>query len=178
VTSPDNLLRLLTARPVSVGAAAAVLPRGPGVYAWWGLPSALPDFPGLANDAVPTLRLLYVGRAVSLRGRIVRTHLRRSADSTLRRTLAGLLMPAEGYRTTWKNDAVVLLPDDEARLTAWMRRELRLTWAEHPYPEDVEAELLARLDPPLNVHGIPDDDIRDAVLAAKRAYEASAGPAT
>jgi hypothetical protein len=174
VSESDNLFSLLTGSPVSVGAASAVLPRGPGVYAWWGGRSVLPDFPGLVNPAVPALRLLYAGRAVSLRGRILRTHLRRTADSALRRTLAGLLMPTEGYRTVRKGGAVVLVPEDEERLTAWMRRGLRLTWAEHPYPEDVEPELLARLDPPLNTYGIPDDDIRAAVLAAKAAYEASA----
>src|SRR4051794_29257476 len=47
--------------------------------------------------------------------------------STLRRTLAGLLA-SEGYRTTW-TDRVVLIPQDETRLTAWMYAHLRLTWA-------------------------------------------------
>ena len=94
------------------------LSRSSGVYAWWAAPSVFPDLPGPPNGNVPGLRLLYVGRATNLRGRILRNHLRRSGSSTLRRTLAGLLS-AEGYRTMW-TDRVVLVPEDETRLTAWM----------------------------------------------------------
>jgi len=173
----DDILHDLVGRPVTVDVAAAVLSRGPGVYAWWGVATALPDFPGRPNDADPTLRLLYVGRAANLRGRILRTHLRRSGDSVLRRTLAGLLMPVEGYRTTWKN-GVVLVPDDEVRLTAWMRRGLRLTWVEHPYPADIEEEVVWQLRPPLNTQGVDDDEIRAAVVAAKAAYESSVAAPT
>jgi hypothetical protein len=121
------------------------------------------------------LRLLYIGRATSLRGRIVRNHLRRSGSSTLRRTLAGLLLPSEGYRTTW-TDRVVLRPDDELRLTAWMRANLRLTWAEDPKPEDIEADLIRRLRPPLNVHGVDPALLQAAVVTAKNSYNASARP--
>lgn len=47
------------------------------------------------------------------------------AGRAQRRTLAGLLMPTEGYCTTW-TDRVVLIPEDEQRLTDWMRQHLRL----------------------------------------------------
>jgi len=171
----DETRRALLGRPVAVDVAATVLSRGPGVYAWWAVASALPDFPGRPNEADPGLRLLYVGRAANLRGRILRTHLRRSGDSVLRRTLAGLLMPSEGYRTTWRN-GVVLIPEDEVRLTAWMRRGLRLTWVEHPHPEDVEADLVWALNPPLNTRDVDDDEIRAAVVTAIAAYESSASP--
>jgi len=184
-TRPDDLpterawveeaLRLLSGVPVELGVAVKKLSRGGGVYAWWAAPSILPDLPGPPNASVPSLRLLYLGRATSLRGRILRNHLRRSGSSTLRRTLAGLLV-SEGYRTTW-TDRVVLVAEDEARLTAWMHAHLRLTWAEDPEPASVEAELVRRLHPPLNVHGVDPEHLQTAVVAAKNSYNTSSGPA-
>ncbi|MDG4791534.1 GIY-YIG nuclease family protein [Micromonospora sp. WMMD1102] len=168
-------LRLLSGAPLELDVAVRRLGRGSGVYAWWAAPSTLPDLPGPPNGTVPSLRLLYLGRATSLRGRILRNHLRRSGSSTLRRTLAGLLV-AEGYRTTW-TDRVVLVPEDETRLTAWMHTHLRLTWAEDAEPETVEAELVRRLHPPLNVHGVDPEHVQPTVVAAKNAYDTSSSPA-
>jgi hypothetical protein len=136
--------------------------------------SIFPDLPGPPNGSVPSLRLLYLGRATSLRGRILRNHLRRSGSSTLRRTLAGLLV-SEGYRTTW-TDRVVLISEDEARLTAWMYAHLRLTWAEDAEPATIEAELVRRVHPPLNVHGVHPEHIQTAVVAAKNSYNTSSRP--
>ncbi|MEU2702435.1 GIY-YIG nuclease family protein [Micromonospora aurantiaca (nom. illeg.)] len=171
----DEALRLLSGVPVALDVAVKRLSRGSGVYAWWAAPSVLPDLPGPPNDSDPSRRMLYLGRATSLRGRILRNHLRRSGSSTLRRTLAGLLV-SEGYRTTW-TDRVVLVPEDETRLTAWMHEHLRLTWAEDPEPTIIEAELVRRLHPPLNVHGVDPEHIQAAVVAAKNSYNGSSGPA-
>ncbi len=170
----DAALRLLTGPPVALDVAVKRLARGSGVYAWWAAPSVLPDLPGPPNDSDPSRRMLYLGRATSLRGRILRNHLRRSGSSTLRRTLAGLLV-SEGFRTTW-TDRVVLVPEDEARLTAWMHENLRLTWAEDAEPADIETELVRRLHPPLNVHGVDPEHIQAAVVAAKNSYNVSSGP--
>ncbi len=171
----DEALRLLSGVPVALEVAVKRLSRGSGVYAWWAAPSVLPDLPGPPNDSDPSRRMLYLGRATSLRGRILRNHLRRSGSSTLRRTLAGLLV-SEGYRTTW-TDRVVLVPEDETRLTAWMHEHLRLTWAEDPEPTIIEAELVRRLHPPLNVHGVDPEHIQAAVVAAKNSYNTSSSPA-
>jgi hypothetical protein len=170
----NEALRLLSGVPVELNVAAKRLSRGSGVYAWWAAPSVFPDLPGLPNENVPSLRLLYLGRATSLRGRILRNHLRRSGSSTLRRTLAGLLV-SEGYRTTW-TDRVVLVPEDEARLTTWMHTHLRLTWAEDAEPATIEAELVRCMHPPLNVHGVDPEHIQPAVVAAKNSYNASSRP--
>jgi hypothetical protein len=172
----EDALRLLSGEPVGLGVAVKRLGRGSGVYAWWAAPSVLADLPGPPNASVPSLRLLYLGRATSLRGRILRNHLRRSGSSTLRRTLAGLLV-SEGYRTTW-TDRVVLVPEDEARLTAWMYAHLRLTWAQDAEPVTIEAELVRRLHPPLNVHGVSPEHLQAAVVAAKNSYNASSHPDT
>lgn len=170
----EEALRLLCGVPVGLDVAVKRLSRGSGVYAWWAATSVFPDLPGLPNENVPSLRLLYLGRATSLRGRVLRNHLRRSGSSTLRRTLAGLRV-AEGYRTTW-TDRVVLVPEDEARLTAWMHTHLRLTWAEDAEPATIEAELVRRVHPPLNVHGVDPEHLQAAVVAAKNSYNASSRP--
>ena len=170
----EEALRLLSGEPVGLGVAVMKLGRGSGVYAWWAAPSIFPDLPGPPNGSVPSLRLLYLGRATSLRGRILRNHLRRSGSSTLRRTLAGLLV-SEGYRTTW-TDRVVLVAEDEARLTASMYAYLRLTWAQDAEPATIEAELVRRVHPPLNVHGVDPGHVQPAVVAAKNAYNASSRP--
>jgi hypothetical protein len=170
----EAALRLLSGVPVGLDVAVNRLSRGSGVYAWWAAPSIFPDLPGPPNWSVPSLRLLYLGRASSLRGRILRNHLRRSGSSTLRRTLAGLLV-SEGYRTTW-TDRVVLVAEDEARLTAWMSAHLRLTWAQDAEPATIEDELVRRLHPPLNVHGVNPEHIQAAVLAAKNSYNTSSRP--
>jgi hypothetical protein len=171
----EEALRMLSGEPLGLGVAVKRLGRGSGVYAWWAAPSIFPELPGPPNDSVPGLRLLYLGRATSLRGRILRNHLRRSGSSTLRRTLAGLLV-AEGYRTTWTN-RVVLVSEDETRLTAWMYANLRLTWAQDAEPATIEAELVRRLHPPLNVHGVDPEHLQAAVVAAKNSYNTSSRPA-
>jgi hypothetical protein len=170
----EQALRLLSDTPVGLDVAVKRLSRGSGVYAWWAAPSILPDLPGPPNGNVPSLRLLYLGRATNLRGRILRNHLRRSGSSTLRRTLAGLLV-SEGYRTTY-TARVVLVPADEARLTAWMHAHLRLTWAQDAEPATIEAELVRRVHPPLNVHGVAPEHLQAAVVAAKNAYNTSSRP--
>ncbi|MFC0453380.1 GIY-YIG nuclease family protein [Rhodococcus jostii] len=107
-----------------------------------------------------------------LRRRILQNHLRRSGSSTLRRTLAGLLMAREGYQNR-RTDRVVLTDSDETRLTAWMDTHLRLSWSEHPNPRQVEQAIIEKLTPPLNVDHTK-GPLRDAVKAARDSYYASA----
>lgn len=165
----------LQARPIPVGDASDALPMTPGLYAWWASPSVLPDFPGALNPVDPTVRLLYVGISLRpLRTRVRREHLRQTRRSTLRRALAALLRVDEGYTTTTAdNGHVVLTPDDEVRLTEWMKRHLRLTWSESSNPKPIEDELIADLAPPLNVKGASSSPQRDRLVRARAAYRAS-----
>lgn len=164
----------LLGTPHPLGTATTVLPSAAGLYAWWARPEVLTPFNGPVNESDPGRRLLYLGKAKRLRSRIVSNHLRDSGRSTLRRTLAGLLMPTEGYRTTW-TDRVVLTPEDEQRLTRWMHEHLSLTWSEHPDPVPLETVLISRLRPPLNVDGAEHGTTRDHVKQARAAYYTSAG---
>ncbi|AWH90976.1 GIY-YIG nuclease family protein [Dietzia lutea] len=148
------------------------LPAAPGLYAWWAAPDIIPNLPGPAHPNNEGLRLLYLGIASNLRRRIISNHLRRSGSSTLRRTLAGLLLTQHSYRTE-RTDRVVLVPEDEDRLTDWMHTHLRLSWYEHPDPASVEPVVIARWAPPLNLDHTT-GATRDIVKAARTAYNTSA----
>lgn len=148
------------------------LPAVSGLYAWWAAPEILPHLPGPTHPHHNDLRLLYIEIASNLRRRIIRNHLRRSGSSTLRRTLAGLLLAEHGYRTE-RTDRVVLIAQDEARLTDWMHIHLHLTWCEHPEPSAVEPTVIARWAPPLNLNHAA-GAIRDVVAAARTAFNSSA----
>ncbi|MBP2520902.1 MULTISPECIES: GIY-YIG nuclease family protein [Rhodococcus] len=149
----------------------STLPAAPGLYAWWAAPEVFPQLPGPTHPTNAGMRLLYVGLATNLRRRVISNHLRRSGSSTLRRTLAGLLLDAEHYRTR-RTDRVVLVDEDEIRLTAWMRAHLQLTWCLHPTPEAVEAPVIEQWAPPLNVAHAR-GPARAVIEAARAAYSAS-----
>jgi hypothetical protein len=170
----DAVVDELLAHPVRADEVRTKAPAAPGLYAWWALPVLLPKLAGSAHPTVPDLRLLYVGLATKLRSRLASNHLRRSGSSTLRRTLAGLLLDEQGYRTRW-TDRVVLVDEDEARLTTWMTSALRVSWCEHPTPRDVEADVIRVLHPPLNVDHASGPAL-EVIKAARRRYYDSAGP--
>ncbi|WP_458682464.1 GIY-YIG nuclease family protein [Prescottella equi] len=150
----------------------STLPATSGLYAWWAAPDVFPQLPGAAHPDNPGVRLLYVGLATNLRRRITSNHLRRSGSSTLRRTLAGLLLATEGYRTR-RTDRVVLIDEDEIRLTAWMHTHLRVSWCEHPAPADVEAAVIKQWAPPLNVSHTTPGPVLEIITTARAAYNAS-----
>ncbi|MDQ0379043.1 hypothetical protein FB470_003037 [Amycolatopsis thermophila] len=121
------------------------------------------------------MRLLYLGITTrTLRVRIAREHLRLSRRSTLRRTLAALLMAHESYRTELVKGHVVLTSADEERLTAWMQAHLRLTWAADDDPAPTEKALIAELGPPLNLTDASPAAHRELLKSARSAYRASA----
>ena len=170
----DAVIAQLLVDPTSARDVRALAPTLPGLYAWWASPEVLPALVGPANPLNPALRLLYVGIATKLRSRLASNHLGRSGSSTLRRTLAGFLLDDEQYRTRW-TDRVVLVDDDERRLTDWMVKHLHVTWCEHVTPRDVEQATIQTLRPPLNVEHASGPAL-DLVKAARRRYYASAGP--
>jgi hypothetical protein len=146
----DAVVDELLANPVSTADVSTQAPATSGLYAWWAPPLVLPELIGPTHPTQSDLRLLYIGLATKLRSRLASNHLRRSGSSTLRRTLAGLLLDEQGYRTRW-TDRVVLMDQDEARLTEWMGINLRVSWCEYPTPRDMEGDIIRALHPPLNV---------------------------
>jgi hypothetical protein len=128
------------------------LPERAGLYAWWCRPGSLPDVAQAPNGATINAgwELAYIGLAGSLRSRIA-THLASdSRRSTLRRALGAWLGARLGWRTEVRAGRRVHTAETEAALTAWMGRNLALTWVAHPDPAEIEPEAIARLAPPLN----------------------------
>lgn len=166
---------ILTSEPRETTRAARTLPEEPGLYAWWAPATVLPRMSGRSH-CDGSARLLYIGRAERLRTRIVGHHLRTSRTSTLRRTLAGLLMDDTGWTTARSGvrRRVVLTRASEAELSAWMARWLTFTACPVSNPDTIEDEVIARLVPPLNVAATPDTPCRRQVIAAREKYEASA----
>lgn len=164
----------LDKQPVELADAIESLPSASGLYAWWARPGTLPAFQGHLNSDDPSWQLVYLGLATRLRQRILSNHLKRSGSSTLRRVLAGLLLDDQGYRTRW-TDRVILVDEDESRLTQWMHEHLRLTWVVVPDPKVLEAGVICAWRPMLNVDHARPGEALDLVKAARKAYRDSAG---
>jgi hypothetical protein len=162
--------------PVDARAAA-----NPGLYSWWGdddgravLASAL------EVDALPPL--LYAGQAgatkwpsgkrsnATLRSRIGQQHIRGNArSSTFRLTLSTILLvefgltPAPGGRLT---------PDSNRVVSEWIAAHLRVAIV--PFTDRdrlgvVEAAVVGRLDPPLNLDHCASSAIRSRLTELRRA---------
>jgi hypothetical protein len=133
-------------------------PAVPGVYAWFlDDPTAIPSLPNQGANPV------YVGTSGDLARRGDEDHFRTggSGFSTLRRSLGALLKdhlkltaqprtpgPSEqNYRCYRFDDA------GEQRLTDWMRQHLRVAVTPLPSPNQIERELIALAQPPLNLTG-------------------------
>lgn len=170
----ESVINDLIDNPVRTEDVRTRAPSAPGLYAWWAPPAIVPDLVGVPHPTVPDQRLLYIGLATKLRSRLASNHLRRTGSSTLRRTLAGLLLDEQGYRTRW-TDRVVLVDDDEARLTEWMGNNLRVSWCEYPTPGEVEGDIIRALRPPLNLDHASGPSTQ-VVKTARRRYHDSAGP--
>ncbi|NIH68227.1 GIY-YIG nuclease family protein [Modestobacter marinus] len=183
----DDLAAALCSEPLTLDRASDQVPAAPGLYAWWGRFGALPGISGPRHPAAD-LQLLYVGIApngatsrATLRSRVVGDHIRgTTGSSTLRRSLAALLSEQQGWRSRWTTRPV-LVNADELRLSAWMGEALALTWAEHPQPWTVEAQVIAELEPPLNqadnaAHPLY-PFVRDARQRWREAARGEAGPA-
>jgi hypothetical protein len=141
------------------------LPAVAGLYAIYGSEQAWRELNLACADAANTA--LYVGKAEdSLMSRDVDDHFGdgRTGSSTVRRSFAALLRapllltgiprnPAKpAYFANFGLSAV-----DDARLTAWMRKNLRIgtwSWDRRDTLADIERALLMRLNPPLNIQGV------------------------
>ncbi|WP_420323445.1 GIY-YIG nuclease family protein [Kribbella pittospori] len=134
------------------------------MYSWWVDDAGADDLSnGLGLTAPPGL--IYVGQAGATRwpsgrrsmntlwSRLVGMHLDGSADfSTFRLTLASILR--EPLRLTHL---------DDSSLTTWMEDHLQVATASVDDGDRlmaVEREVLARLDPPLNLAGRPPTPLR------------------
>lgn len=150
-----------------------------GLYSWW--------INGVGAEAISSALgvevregLVYAGQAgatswpsgkrssATVLSRVAGNHLRgRVTASTWRFALAATLDDSLGLEI----DGGTLDPPSQDRLTAWMANHLRL--AVHPVENrqilgDLESRLLAVLDPPMNIKGMPTSLVRSALGIRRR----------
>ena len=160
----EQALRALDGAAHALDTAADRIPHSPGLYAIHGSAAKWREL-GLGKP--PDTRPLYIGKAEdSLATRDVTTHFGdgRTGSSTVRRSIASLLHDSLDLRGIPRNPdnpgyfANYGLSDvHDGRLTAWMRRHLRLAiWPKPPGTAllTVERALLVRRRPPLNLKDI------------------------
>lgn len=152
----------------------------PGLYSWWcdGAGRAV-----LANVlGTPVGELVYAGQAGAARSqgavepnstlgsRIAGNHLKGNIrGSTLRKTLAACLRSHLDLECT---DAGLLTEQSNTALSAWMEEHLSVALApvaERDRIPALEALVVARLEPPLNLHHVPSSPSRIRLKQLRRA---------
>ncbi len=144
----------------------------PGLYSWWADEVGAGDLSrGLGHPVQGGL--IYAGQAGATRwpsgkrsnntlwSRLVGMHLGKKAEfSTFRLTLGGILRESRGWQSI-----------DEAALTAWMHKHLRVLPLVHPDADslgDLEDKVLEIVDPPLNLQGRPSNELRSRLKQLRR----------
>jgi hypothetical protein len=158
------------------------LPDEAGLYSWWANPEGLLQL--AAPFEVPLPPLIYAGQAgaastragtastATLRSRIGGHHLSGNIrSSTFRRTLAAVLREPLGLRLA---DRGRLDAQSNRLLSAWIRDHLSVAWV--PWPERgslaaLEHAVLGRLDPPLNLMGMPPTAVRRRLRELRHALD-------
>jgi len=151
----------------------------PGLYSWWADDGALDILSTPFGVRLPPL--IYAGQAgatstrsrrvalATLGSRICTNHLNGNvASSTFRKTLTAILFEPLGLKLS---GAQHLDKASNAAVSVWMRAHLRLVIAPHPDREllgEVEHAVLQRIDPPLNLMGMPPTFIRAALSGLRR----------
>lgn len=155
--------------------------RMPGMYSWWVDKVGAADLSsGLGHRVEPGL--LYAGLAGATRsggssssntlwGRIATMHLgKRHEFSTLRLSIGSIIASA------YQQPAI-----DEVQLTRWMHAHLRVVAIPVADPDslgDLETELLAELDPPLNLAKMAKTPLRHRLSALRKRYAAKSPTAS
>lgn len=147
--------------------------QSPGMYSWWVDEAGAVDLSrGLGHQI--DAGLIYAGLAGATRkggasssntlwGRIATMHLGKKHEfSTLRRSLGSILAHANGQSAI-----------NEEHLTLWMHAHLRVVLipvANADTLDDRETEVLAELDPPLNLAKVARTPLRQRLSALRKHY--------
>lgn len=151
--------------------------RSPGVYSWWVDETGAADLSqGLGHHVAAGL--IYAGLAGATRiggsassntlwGRIATMHLgKRHEFSTLRRSVGSILASAHAQPAI-----------DEVQLTHWMHTHLRVAAipvADVETLDALETQLLAQLDPPLNLAKVKRTPLRQRLSELRKQYGGAA----
>jgi len=134
------------------------VPQDPGIYAWWF--RCMPDARINASscEVVDGLHLLYVGispenadSASHLRKRIRQHYRAKLSRSTLRRSLAAMLIDQLGLEPVIVAGRLTLAGAGEETLSQWMSDNAFVAWHIHPRPWDVEDGIFRLMHLPLNI---------------------------
>jgi hypothetical protein len=177
--SVQQAVNALRETPLPLADARENIPPKPGIYAWWMIKESISGGHAPAHPSVRDLKLLYVGIApnsptssATLRSRVISNHMRGNiAASTLRRTLAALLVKRLKLAPEKRGTKVVLPNDQNAKLSAWQDEHLRLTWFAYPKPWEIEEDVIQELAPPLNLAGNRDHAFHKTLSAARKALQ-------
>ena len=187
ITGPvaEIVAQLLLAPPMSVNDTKSLggAPKAPGFYAWWTTPREIEGVPHVPHPSQP-LGLLYVGiaprRAASstdLRRRLCSQHIGGNISSlTFRFGLASLLWEREDWTPRRSSSGRPMLDRaDNAALSQWQRRSLRVAWAIVQEPWRFEEQVIRAMGPPMNRESNARDPFYAQMGAARSRFRLSAG---
>jgi hypothetical protein len=151
----------------------------PGLYSWWADAAGAHDLGKALEVEFPPGRI-YAGLTgatkwpsgkvgkMSLRQRIGGSHLAGTIyGSTFRQTLAAILRQPLQLQLAAPGR---LERNSELELSAWMRQHLQIAvypFADRDVLANLEHEVLAALDPPLNLDGMPSTPLRVRIRALR-----------
>ena len=134
-----------------------LVPAEPGLYAWWARRRAIAGVPHVPHPSDDEIGLFYVGispKRQSSRQNIrerVAAHLGGNpGSSTFRFVLASLLLDELELMPIARGKKTVLSREQNRELSGWQRANLCLTWCVRARPWEVEDEVIALMQPPLN----------------------------
>ena len=151
----------------------------PGLYSWWADGEARKQLGSVLRTPMPPL--IYIGQAgatqwpsgrrpqSTLVSRIRSGHINGNASaSTFRLTISAILRGPMNLRVEKPRR---LVPGDNRRVTAWIKEHLRVVIA--PYDDRdslgrVEEAVLVKVDPPLNLEGMPYTPLRDRLAQLRK----------
>ena len=183
VVGADDVVDLLTDPDRRVAASSwpgGLSIDGAGLYTWWTDAAGAADLSAGLGERIAA-GLIYAGqtggttvggvmRVATLRSRIGGNHLRgRIGGSTFRFTLGAALMSPLGLAADAPKR---LTAASEAMLSAWMREHLSVCTVmvlDRGGVMAIENTVLARLDPPLNLEGMPATSLRGQITRLRRA---------
>ncbi len=161
------------------------VPAESGIYGWWVRAGSL-EVPAADYQQHEGFELLYVGiapRRPTTAGRASKSNLKKrlnqhvngnASQSTLRRTLGVLLMETLDLTLVLRRGRELWA--DEASLTGWMHKNMRITYVINKAPWDAEDELLKHARLALNIDGRSKDDFARFISARRSSARAAARP--
>ena len=97
-----------------------------------------------------------------------------TGSSTFRLSLAALLFETNEWQPLARGNKTVLSAADNAALRSWQEEKMALTWTEAAEPWAIEAAVVERLSPPLNLAGNSAHPFHEILSAARRRFKTAA----